>query len=269
MALKFDMSAKAQNIVTCDDSIAIKGTGTNGYNASENPANAVANQNIILQDIQVWSDANNALGIGAETVAQSFDAITFNNNHFQVNSFVSNLEIVDDGNPVAIANGPFGSNVHDAVKEFSKAQGANNWYYRSWTSGVGTSNMTWNPDQSGHWRGPKNYDAIWIEGKNLFLHPDTNQVLLEWKAPSSGEINIVGNVRKYDTGGDGVVVSIWKNNTLIWPSNWANISYQDTVGLNHNFITTVNTGDIISFRVDEGQSNAYDSTIWNTTIIYE
>ncbi len=378
-------------IRSCDDSIAIKGTGTSGYSASENPANALANYNITIQNLQVWSDANNALGIGAETVAAYYDNITFknidilynyddynypnyfkeraainicalnatsfsnitfedirvekakrliainmsddfwfgslqgnwnwtgsmnnityknitsysdgsdeiriygkdnthnisnvtfdnvtingqmisdfNDSHFQVNSFANNLKIINNGTLVTTANGPFGSNIHVAAKEFSTVQGTNGWHYRSWTAGVGIVDMAWNPDQSGHWRGPYNYDAIWVYGNNLYLHPDNDQILLEWTAPYNGEINIVGTVKKYEIGGgDGVVVSIWKNNTMIWPANWLNIAYNNNIGVDHNYMTTVSAGDIISFRVDKGSNNAYDTTMWNTEIIYE
>lgn len=378
-------------IRSCDDSIAIKGTGTNGYVPSQNPADALPVYNITIQNLQVWSDANNALGIGAETIASYYDTITlknidilynyddinypdffkeraainicalnatylrnitfedirveqakrligidmsddfwfgslqgnwswqgnmsnitfknitsyssgsneiriygkdtahnvtnvtfenivingqkilsFSDSHFRANSFANNLKIVNNGTQVATANGPFGSVAHVATEEFSTTQGLNGWYYRTWTAGVGTKNMSWNTDQSGHWRGQNSYDAIWVNGNNLYLHPDNDQTMLEWKAPQSGEINIVGTVKKYDIGGgDGVNVSIWKNNTMIWPANWQTIAYNDNIGKEHNFMTTVSAGDVISFRVDEGANNAYDTTIWNATIIYE
>lgn len=390
--------ANAKNILfnemfirSCDDCVAIKGTGSNGYTASENPAVALPNYNITIQNSQVWSDANNALGIGAETVTESYDLITFrnidilynfddinypdyfteraalnicalnatyfrnitfedirlekgkrligidmsdsfwfgsiqgnwnwngnmqnikfknitsysdgsneiriygrDNQHnvsnitfeniivnnqkilnfqnslFQVNSFVNDFKIINNGVQVATSNGPFGSNVHDVVKQFETIQGANNWYYRTWTPGVGNLNMSWNPDQSFHWRGQQAYDAVWIENNNMIIHPDSNQTMVEWKAPKAGEVNVVGTVKKFDIGGgDGVVVSIWKNNEMIWPSNWTTIAYNNSVGLSHNFMTHVSAGDIISYRVDQGSNSAYDSTAWNTTIIYE
>ncbi len=51
--------------------------------------------------------------------------------------------------------------------------------------------------------------------------------MLEWVATDTGTIRVLGNVRKYDiNGGDGVVVSIWKNSELVWPaSGWQNIAY--------------------------------------------
>lgn len=380
-------------IRSCDDSIAIKGTGTSGYVATENPANTLPNYNITIQNSQVWSDANNALGIGAETVASYYDNITFNNidilynyddyvypdyfkeraainicalnataisnitfedirmeqgkrliaitmcdnfwfgslqgnwtwpgsianityknitsyssgsneirlygrdsshlisdinfenvvingqevtsfndSHFQANSFTNDLQIYNNGTLLASDNGPFGSNAHVAAEEFSYTQGSNNWYYRTWTAGVGTFDMIWNPDQSGHWRGTHSYDAIWMYNGNLYLHPDNDQAMLEWIAPDNGTISIIGEVKKNDiNGGDGVAVSIWKNDTMIWPTNgsWLNIAYNDNVGTDHNFKISVSAGDKISFRVDEGSNNGYDTTLWNTAIMYE
>ena len=130
--------------------------------------------------------------------------------------------------------------------------------------------MIWNSDGSYHWRGSHNYDAIWMYNNTLYIHPDTDQSMLEWEAPYAGTVQIDGNVRKYSTlGGDGVTVSIWKNNTLVWPQDgWRTILYNDNVGLSYDFAFDVSRGDILSFRVDEGGDNAYDTTIWDANIVY-
>lgn len=393
IANSHDVTFQNMFIRSCDDSIAVKGTGSSGYNPQENPANGLPNYNITVTNTQLWSDANNAIGIGAETVAGYYDNIHFtnidilhnfddytypdtltersainicalnatpisnitfedirlekgkrliginmkddfwfgslqgnwnwngsisgityknitsyspgsneiriygrdrahtisgvtldnvkingqtvtslNDSHFQVNSFAGDIKIYANGTLSASGNGPFGTNVHIPSAEFSTTQGGNNWYYRTWTAGVGTFDMTWNTDQSGHWRGSHSYDAIWTYGGNLFLHPDKNQTMLEWKAPKAGNINITGLVKKFDTGGgDGVTVSIWKNSTMIWPVNgsWQAIAYNDNTGMQHNVHAAVSAGDTISFRVDERSNNAYDTTQWNSAIVYE
>lgn len=393
IANSHDVTFQNMFIRSCDDSIAVKGTGNSGYNPQENPANGLPNYNITVTNTQLWSDANNAIGIGAETVAGYYDNIHFtnidilhnfddytypdiltersainicalnatpisnitfedirlekgkrliginmkddfwfgslqgnwswnssisgityknitsyspgsneiriygrdsahtisnvildnvkingqsvtslNDSHFQVNSFAQDIKICTNGTLMASGNGPFGMNIHIPSAEFSTTQGGNNWYYRTWTAGVGTFDMTWNTDQSGHWRGSHSYDAIWTYGGNLFLHPDKNQTMLEWKAPKAGNINITGLVKKFDTGGgDGVTVSLWKNNTMIWPDNgnWQAIAYNDNTGVLHNVHTAVSAGDTISFRVDERSNNAYDTTQWNPAITYE
>ena len=102
--------------------------------------------------------------------------------------------------------------------------------------------------------------------------PDNDQTMIDWVATDIGTINVVGTVKKYDTtGGDGVYFSIWKNNAQVWPLNaqWQHIDYANTMGAIHNFDVAVTQGDVISFRVAEGNTNAYDTTQWNPEIVYE
>lgn len=379
-------------IRSCDDAIAIKGTGTDGYVYTEDPALGLPNYNITINNSQIWSDTNNALEIGAETVASYYNNIKFNNidilysyddltypdmlnersainicilnatnisdiffenirveeakrlisinmcdsywfnsilgnwtwdgnvfdityknitshssgsneiriygkdsthtisnvtfeniiindqkllnfadSRFNVNSFVTGLSIKDNNAVVAYANGAFGENTYSAVGDYASIQGNEGWNYRVWTSGVGIQDMTWDSGQS-WWRGWHNYDLLWMNNGYIFIHPDNDQTLLEWKAQRDGDINIVGTVKKYDVGGgDGVMVSIWKNNTQIWPQNgnWHAIPYNDNVGITHDVHTTISTNDIISFRVDEGSTNFYDTTVWDPVVVYE
>lgn len=380
---------------SCDDSVAVKGTGDAGYNASEDPADTPPTYHVTYQNSQLWSDSNNAIGIGAETLAEYFDNIDFNNidilrnyddlnypdqltdrsavnicalnattiqnvtfenirvgkakrligicmvdsfwfgslsgnwrwpgviqnihykniesdsdgsneiriygkdashlirnvtlenvkingndvsrfsdPHFNVNSFVKEIHIVSPDTPEGItSDGPIlPASLNNAATQFSQVQGGNNWNYRVWQAGVGTSDMTWNPDGSGHWRGTGQWDAIWTDGNQVYLHPDATQVMLEWTAPRSGTVNISGNVHKSDTGGgDGITASVWKNNQMIWPANgqWQHVLYNDTTGYSTAVSTTVAQGDILSFRVDKYGNNAYDSTVWTPAVSYE
>ncbi len=392
IANSHDVTFDHMFIRSADDSIAIKGTGNNGYNSAEDPAGSLPNDTITIRNTQIWSDTNNALGIGQESVAAYYKNITFSNidilynfddhsypdqlkeraainigvlnatslsditfenirveqakrlisikmnesfwfgslpgnwswdgeisgitfkditsystgsneiqvfghdadhtvsdvtfknikirneliddfddRYFRLNSHARNIKVVTDSSAEMVINGPYGANVNDAASGYSEEQGGNNWYYRTWTAGVGNADMVWNPDGTYHWRGNHSYDAIWMYDNTIYLHPDTDQTMLEWVATDTGKIRIKGNVRKYDVnGGDGVVVSIWKNGELVWPaSGWQNIAYNDAVGIDHDFIISVSSGDIISFRVDEGENNGYDTTIWDTTIIYD
>ena len=105
----------------------------------------------------------------------------------------------------------------------------------------------------------------------MYMHPDNDQVMLEWQAPKTGSIKIQGTVKKFDTGGDGVNVSIWKNGYMIWPFNgsWQTINYNDTVGVNHDVYSAVTAGDVISFRVDPRNNSGYDTTYWSPSIHYQ
>ncbi|MGG1634238.1 glycosyl hydrolase family 28 protein [Paenibacillus sp. NRS-1760] len=61
-------------IHSADDSLAIK-----GLSQEEDPAKALPVYNITYKNAQLWADGNNAIGIGAETVAAYFKNIHFNN----------------------------------------------------------------------------------------------------------------------------------------------------------------------------------------------
>ncbi len=60
-------------IHSADDAVAIKGL------SHEKPKDALPVYNITYQNAQLWADANNTIGIGAETVAPYFKNITFSN----------------------------------------------------------------------------------------------------------------------------------------------------------------------------------------------
>ncbi len=61
-------------IRSADDAVAIK-----GMSQEEDPAKAPPVYNIAYRNSQLWADANNAIGIGAETVAAYFKNIKFDN----------------------------------------------------------------------------------------------------------------------------------------------------------------------------------------------
>ncbi len=60
-------------IRSCDDCIAIKGLD----DVSIDPQSRGTNSNLSFNRMQLWSDANNAFGIGAETIASAFENIRF------------------------------------------------------------------------------------------------------------------------------------------------------------------------------------------------
>lgn len=58
---------------SCDDAIAIKGL------AKGEPAACPPNENMLFENIQLWSDCNNAICLGAETRAKHYENIHFKN----------------------------------------------------------------------------------------------------------------------------------------------------------------------------------------------
>lgn len=234
--------------------------------------------NIHYKDITSTSDGSNEIKLAAWDYTHPIYGVTFENvkingnelsnfsdPHLRINGFTHDVLIKNNGATVK-------GNDYAAATDLGTAQGVRNWYCRTWAAGVGTQDMTWNSDGSNHWRGPNNWDAIWSEGTAVAFHPDNNQVMLEWHATHQGTIAIEGTVKKMATdGGDGVNVSIWQNNTMIWPTNgtWHTVPFNDATGADTQVNVTVQAGDVISFRVDQRNDSAYDSTSWNPSIHYE
>ncbi|GGD50094.1 LamG-like jellyroll fold domain-containing protein [Paenibacillus nasutitermitis] len=154
------------------------------------------------------------------------------------------------------------SSVYKIEADFSSTQGRNNWYYME-KNGSSYSNMTWNGSA---WKGAGTYNLIWEPGQ---LHPDTNDTVLAWKAPSAGTVRISGNVLKHISGGDGVKVKMIKNSSQLWPAaGWQSISGEDIIGFNHDIVTTVALNDMIYFVVNKNGDNTFDETTWMPAIAY-
>lgn len=244
-------------------------------------------RNVHYKNITSMSDGSNEIRIYGRDAVHLIENITFENiqigdqfvsafqdAYFRVNSFARNLELYSPENPNGITtDGPIlpDGSTHHAAEQFSLEQGVNHWFYRTWQAGVGTRDMVWNLNGSMHWRGPKAWDAIWKADGELYFHPDVTQILLDWVSPRAGKIEINGIVKKsVVNGGDGVTVSIWKNNQMIWPSNgqWQVLEYNDNMGHETAASTILDKGDVISFRVDKRGTTDYDSTKWTPEITF-
>ncbi|MFC5403269.1 hypothetical protein [Cohnella soli] len=158
-------------------------------------------------------------------------------------------------NPV-IAYGSFQS----ASSGFSSTQGNGGWYYQEW-NGSAYSNLATYNTVSSTWQG-SGPDLLVGAG---FQHPDANDSVRKWVAPSGGSIDVTGTVKMYQTGGDGVIVTIKKNGTTIWgPQSIA--GSDTTTGVSHNVHTTVTAGDAIYFIVNKNGTKYFDSTVWDPMI---
>lgn len=115
--------------------------------------------------------------------------------------------------------------------------------------------------------GKLSYKVIWSPA---IMHPDTDDTILAWKAPKTGNVRLFGNPRKQDVGGDGVNVKIQVNSQSIWPSvGWKTIDAYDTNGVSYDMNIAVNKNDIIYFILNKNQNNANDATYWNPQIKYQ
>ncbi|MDW5593576.1 hypothetical protein VSS74_04465 [Conexibacter stalactiti] len=157
---------------------------------------------------------------------------------------------------------------NDACTGFSGTQGANNWRYQDFVSGRWQDISTY--AATGGYLGMREWhDAsggfVWPSA----LHPgESNDTARTWVAPRAGTVDITGNVAKFVTGGDGVVVKITKNGTTIWGTR--TIGANDTTGVAANVSgVAVAAGDAIRFEVNRGSGNyQYDATAWDPFVRY-
>ena len=104
------------------------------------------------------------------------------------------------------------------------------------------------------------YDAIRDSLEKQFpLH----DVVRLWRAPYKGTVKIESSVTKPSAEGDGVILSMQKNDNILWKES-----------LNHGTIKVpvkeieLNAGDYILFRVGAVYSGTGDEIQWNPTIKY-
>ena len=146
---------------------------------------------------------------------------------------------------------------------FSSTQGQNQWYYKQW-NGSSYSDMTWNATNS-NWQGSYTYCLI----GNGWVHPNTNDPVIAWKAPRSGTVTIRGHMEhigNHDVS-DGVKTKIMKNSAQIWPSN----GWQDIMSgfmADHIFQVSVSTDDYIYFHLNQNSTIDCDTTSWDPVISY-
>lgn len=149
--------------------------------------------------------------------------------------------------------------VYAASSDYSSVQGNNQWRYEQYDGAV-YSALAWNTD-FGLWEGSA---PLMYVGDN-WQHPSENMDSVRtWEAPENGTIAIKGAAKKRDFElGNGVNVSILKNDELIWSR-----LVTDFTGSAHDLDLVVNKGDLIRFVVNCNEETSYDLTLWDPSITY-
>lgn len=153
-----------------------------------------------------------------------------------------------------------------ASSGFASTQGTNQWSYEQ-RSGSTYSNLTWDAANR-RWRGTAADTLV----AAAWQHPDTQDSVRTWTAPTAGTILVAGTPRKSDAaiGGDGVNVAIFRNSTQVWPaSGWTAIGPANTAGVSHELSLTVAAGDRIRFVVNSGATKAFDTVHWDPLVQYD
>jgi len=143
---------------------------------------------------------------------------------------------------------------------FSGLQGANQWLYQEWDGSAYHNMGTYSPS-SGIWTGSQTYMRIGAGSQ----HPDIHDAVRTWVAPTNGTVAVMGTMKMGGTGGDGIIATIKKNDSIVWGP--ATIDGSDTVtGASHDFQIPVVAGDELHFIVNKNGNNYYDATMWDPSV---
>jgi hypothetical protein len=266
------------------ENIRISGPGKPGFplielnpsvNEYTNPPTPGLIDNVVFKNVFVHGQGDLHYGLG-RIVAKGTDAahmvknVTFDNfyrygalttassNGVQVGPHTSGITFTSTSSvtpPPSVAP-PLG---WSAAGDYSGVQGSQHWSYQVHNNGQYT-NMTYSGST---WNGSS---SSYITSTRMHPGSGNNDAARSWQAPSAMEVNLSGRVYKTDTaGGDGVVVSIKKNNTTIWGPH--TIAYNNSTGLTYNVNTQVAAGDTLRFIVNQGAANNWnDATYFSPAI---
>ncbi|WP_309119266.1 right-handed parallel beta-helix repeat-containing protein [Paenibacillus sp.] len=150
---------------------------------------------------------------------------------------------------------------------FSGTQGGNGWHYWKHRGGA-LSDLVFVETPTGNPIVPRWKDATtntpWISA--TAMHPGaSDDVVRAWTAPGSGTIAIGGAVRKGDNLGDGVLVSVRKNDAPLWSAHLTTTEPTTPTGVD---TVGVAPGDVIAFVVQKNVTLNNDHTNWDPVITY-
>lgn len=151
---------------------------------------------------------------------------------------------------------------------FSDKQGTNNFYFCESKSGQ-VSELIYKVDDNGSkmWI---TSEGDWPRFTNEATPGGASDADLMFVSPRRGTIHLKGTVKRYkefiggSEFGDGVKLSILKNNRVLWSGSIAS----DQASEAYDVTACVNIGDKIHFRINCGLHNYYDSTEWWPTVDY-
>jgi hypothetical protein len=214
-------------------------------------------------------------GIGSGKAGTSLEMLSASGNPI-TGTLSNNLYAEANG----LATGPLGgftqtnnlavtkSNLSDAPAAFSGTQSSGNESYELDSSGSYT-NLTYNSTTS-----------TWTSAAGSIGQFDANPtatatqwISRTWTAPSTGTISIRGRAFKSVVGGDGALLRITKNGSVIWPTAGGSyaLGASDQTGTETALDgVTVNTGDKIRFEINSGSAGnaTNDATSWAPSLSY-
>ena len=152
-------------------------------------------------------------------------------------------------------------------ESFSNEQGKDGWYYNYRLFGnneinpLGVfENNTWKVNAGTS----EPFSIITSETMHAGNDRDTVRTFV---ATQNGRILLTskGNVAKNVVGGDGVIVSVQKNNTKVFEKH---LQGDDVNGFNYHIYLNVVKGDFLHFISNQNGESSYDSILWSPRVYY-
>lgn len=147
---------------------------------------------------------------------------------------------------------------------YGKQQGENNFYFCEYRDDMVNE---LNFDSSNRWSKNNSFPIYSPDGSTTPANDaDSN---LKFVAPMKGTIRLKGKVgftqwRKPGEGGNGVIVSIIKKNTVLWTA-----TVPEAGSVNYDICTSIKAGEELHFRVNaKDKNNGWDTTLWWPAVEY-
>ena len=149
--------------------------------------------------------------------------------------------------------------------DFSTTQGKHCWYYKSYLYGEFTD-MTFDEVNS-RWQGESTYTLV----TDKYLHPDTHDSALVFKAPKDGSLNIYLSCFLPSKESDGIVLYVLRNGRRVYldKQQYSSVTVSPLSYFEDVLSITVSEGDEIAFVVNRNYSNISDSTSVIVKITYD
>ncbi|GGD82442.1 fibronectin type III domain-containing protein [Paenibacillus nasutitermitis] len=210
---------------------------------------------ILINEMPLWSQTIGATDTTGHDAAVRTWVEPGDRLVFRVNRVGTEAADTVSWNPQITLVQPFQSQA-----DFSSVQGHNQWYYQKW-DGTAYTDLVWDP-AAGSYAG-----GGYLKADGLRLHPENGyDAVRKWVANTDGMVRVRGYAQNPDTGGDGVTVTLLKNDTVYWSRS---IGGSDTNRYVIDVPVTVKKNDAVYIRVNKNVTLDFDSIHVATSIAYE
>jgi hypothetical protein len=151
---------------------------------------------------------------------------------------------------------------YKASAGFCSVMGKNGWHYQQWDGRAYTDLRFIENDLAftNYWFG----DGSCVVGDKYQI-PDAHASVRKWLAPHGGIVRVEGSLKVVSPGGDGVMASIVRGGSELWPARLVTSSQPAL----HDQTVEVRPGDALCFTVAKARPRAaFDRVVWDPVITY-